>query len=165
MVLGLSISAFTTLHVIISLVAIAAGLAVLYGMIEGRRMATLTGVFLATTVATTLTGFLFPISVLTPALITGIISSLLLLAALVALYGRKLAGPWRGVYVIAAIASLYLNVFVLVVQSFLKLPALNALAPNGNEPPFAIAQGAVLLAFVALGYLAFKRFRPAALAA
>ncbi|MGE0668587.1 MAG: hypothetical protein AB7O49_18690 [Sphingomonadales bacterium] len=165
MVLGLSIDAFTTLHVVISLVAIAAGLVVLYGMIKGRRMVMLTGVFLATTVATTVTGFMFPISVLTPALITGIVSSVLLLAALVALYGRKLAGFWRGTYVVTAVAALYLNVFVLVVQSFLKLPALNALAPNGNEPPFLVAQGAVLIAFLALGYLAFRRFRPVLAAA
>ncbi len=161
MVLGLSIGAFTILHVLISLIAIAAGLVVLYGMIRSQRTAGLTACFLATTVATTLTGFLFPITALTPALITGIFSSVVLAIALAALYGFKLAGQWRTFYVIAAVTSLYLNVFVLVVQSFLKVPSLNALAPNGNEPPFVIAQGAVLLAFVALGYLAVKRFRPA----
>lgn len=161
MILGLSISAFTTVHVIISLVAIASGLVVLYGMIRGMRMSALTHLFLATTVATTLTGFLFPITALTPALITGIISSLLLAAALVAYYAAHLAGRWRGVYVVTAVAALYLNAFVLVVQSFLKLPPLNALAPNGNEPPFLIVQGAVLTAFIAAGYLAFRRFRRA----
>ncbi len=165
MVLGLSIGAFTALHVIISLIAIAAGMVVLFGMIRGTRMAGLTAIFLATTVATTLTGFLFPITALTPALLTGIVTSVLLLGALAALYGLKLAGGWRGFYVVTATASLYLNVFVLVVQAFLKLPSLNALAPNGNEPPFVIAQGVVLLAFVALGYLAFRRFRPALVAA
>lgn len=164
MIMGLSLGAFTTLHVVISLIAIAAGLIVLYGMITARRMPGLTGFFLGTTVATTLTGFLFPITALTPAVITGIVSSLLLAVALAALYGFKIEGRWRAIYVITAVASLYLNVFVLVVQSFLKLPALNALAPNGNEPPFAIAQAAVLVAFIALGYLAVKRFRPSPVA-
>lgn len=164
MILGLSVGAFTTLHVAISLIAILAGLVVLNGMIKGSRMPGLTACFLATTVATTLTGFLFPITALTPALITGIFSSVVLTVALAALYGFRLAGHWRPIYVISAVTSLYLNVFVLVVQSFLKLPALNALAPNGNEPPFVIAQGAVLIAFVALGYRAVKRFRPAPVA-
>ncbi|HKE97207.1 MAG TPA: hypothetical protein VKB34_23050, partial [Povalibacter sp.] len=104
----------------------------------------------------------FPFNGFTPALGTGIVSTLLLILVVVAYYVKKLAGPWRKVYVITAVAALYLNVFVLIVQSFLKIPALHALAPQGNEPPFAIAQGITLLIFIALGYLSVKRFHPPA---
>ncbi|MEN3973713.1 hypothetical protein [Emcibacter sp. SYSU 3D8] len=161
MILGLSVSAFTTLHVAISLIAIAAGLVVLYGMIRGMPMPMLNHLFLATTVATTLSGFLFPISGLTPALMTGLVSSILLGAALFAYYRAHLKGRWRGVYVVTAVAALYLNCFVLVVQSFQKLGVLQPLAPTQSEPPFLAAQGTVLLTFVLLGYLAFKRGRAA----
>lgn len=165
MVLGLSISAFTTLHVAISLVAIAAGLVVLAGMLAGRRMPMLTALFLATTIATSVTGFLFPITALTPALAVGALSLAILAVALLALYGFRLAGAWRPVYVITAVAALYLNVFVAVVQAFQKLAALQPLAPTQSEPPFLAAQAAVLGLFVVLGVLAAVRFRPADLAA
>jgi hypothetical protein len=165
MVLGLSISAFTTLHVAISLVAIAAGLVVLAGMLAGRRLPVLTAQFLATTVATSVTGFLFPITAFTPALAVGAISLAILAVALLALYGFRLAGAWRPVYVVSAIAALYLNVFVAVVQAFQKLEALQPLAPTQSEPPFLAAQGTVLGLFVVLGFLAAVRFRPADLAA
>ena len=159
MMLGLSLSAFTTLHVIISLIAIAAGFLVLYQLLNSQFSPPWTALFLATTVLTSVTGFMFPITGFTPAHGFGIISLVLLAAAIFALYVRHLAGVWRGVYVVTALLSLYLNVFVLVVQGFQKVPALNALAPKGSEPPFAIAQGIVLVAFVVLIYLALKRFR------
>ncbi|MBU0584257.1 MAG: hypothetical protein KKB66_20985 [Alphaproteobacteria bacterium] len=162
MILGMSVSTFTTLHVLISLVAIATGLIVVWGMLTANRVSSLTFVFLLTTVLTTLTGFLFPITAFTPALGVGIVSSLVLLVTLAALYAFRLRGPWRWVYVAGAVLSLYLNVFVLVVQSFLKVPALNALAPGGNEPPFTIAQGILLVVFILLGLLSLRRFHPIA---
>jgi hypothetical protein len=118
-----------------------------------------TGIFLWTTLLTSLTGFLFPIVAFTPALGFGILSTLILVATFWAWYGRKLVGGAATIYATTATLALYLNMFVLVVQSFLKVPALNALAPNGTEPPFAIAQGALLIAMVGLGYLAFKAAR------
>ena len=108
------------------------------------------------TLLTSLTGFLFPIASFTPALGFGIISTLLLAASLWAWYGRKLAGRARTIYAVTATIALWLNLFVLVVQSFLKVPALNALAPNGNEPPFLIAQVVLLIAVIALGYKAVR---------
>jgi len=157
-----SFNTYTQIHVLLSLIGIVAGLIVVYGLLTSQRLTTLTHVFIWTTVATTLTGFGFPFNGFTPALGTGIVSTLLLILVVVAYYVKKLAGPWRKVYVITAVAALYLNVFVLIVQSFLKIPALHALAPQGNEPPFAIAQGITLLIFIALGYLSVKRFHPPA---
>lgn len=151
---------FTLVHVIISLVAIVSGFFAVAGLLAGRLSRVSTALFLSTTVMTSLTGFLFPIHGFTPALGTGIVSVVVLALTLYALYGRKLAGGWRTVYVVTAVLALYLNFFVLVVQSFLKIPALNALAPTQKEPPFAIAQGAAFLLFVVLGFLAVKRFRP-----
>lgn len=160
MVLGLSIYAFTLLHVIISLIAIASGFIVVFAMLKANPSPGWTALFLLTTVLTTVTGFLFPITVFTPALGTGILSSVILIVALFALYAKKLSGAWRWIYVVTAVAAFYLNVFVLVVQSFLKVPALHTLAPNGTEPPFLIAQVVVLGAFIVLGALAVIRFRP-----
>jgi len=153
--------AFTLFHVVISLIAIVAGLIVLYGLLTANRMAAMTLVFLVTTIATSVTGFFFHRDHLLPSHVVGIISLVVLALTTFALYGGKLRGFWRPVYVIGAVISLYLNVFVLVVQSFLKVPALHELAPNGSEPPFAIAQGMVLIAFIVLGVLAVKRFHPA----
>lgn len=155
--------AFTLFHVVISLIAIAAGLIVLYGLLTANRMAGMTLVFLVTTIATSVTGFFFHRDHLLPSHIVGIISLVVLALTTFALYSGRLNGFWRSVYVIGAVISLYLNVFVLVAQSFLKIPALHALAPNGSEPPFAIAQGIVLIAFIVLGVLAMKRFHPAML--
>jgi hypothetical protein len=163
MVLGLSIATFTILHVIISLIAIVIGLIVAFAMVGGSKPAGWTALFLLTTLLTSVTGFLFPIVKFTPALGTGIISVAVLAVAIVALYGKHLMGAWRWIYVVAAMASLYLNVFVLVVQAFLKVPFLRQLAPKGNEPPFLIAQTVVLVLFVALGIVAVIRFRPTAL--
>jgi hypothetical protein len=153
--------AFTNIHVLISLIGIVAGFAVLYGLLTSRAMPAVTATFLLFTVLTSATGFLFPRPHLLPSHIVGIIALVILAIALYALYGRQLRGVWRPVYVITAVISLYLNVFVLIVQSYMKVPALHALAPKGSEPPFAITQGLTLLIFVVLGYLAVRRFHPA----
>lgn len=151
---------FTFVHVLISLVGIAIGMIVMYGLTANRRMAGLTLVFLAFTVLTSVTGFLFPIHGPTPALAVGGVSMVVLVAAIAARYGFHLRGPWRWVYAAGAVAAQWFNVFVLIVQSFAKVPALHALAPKGSEPPFAIVQGVVLLAFIVIGALAVRRFRP-----
>lgn len=153
---------FTLFHVAISVIAIAAGLVVVYGMLNAQRMAGLTALFLVTTILTSVTGFFFQRDHLLPSHIVGIISLVILAVTVAAMYARHLLGGWRVVYVIGAVMALYLNVFVLVVQSFLKVPSLHVLAPHGSEPPFAIAQGAVLIMFVVLGFLAARRFHPAA---
>jgi hypothetical protein len=159
MILGMSVSAFVPLHVIISLIGIATGLVVLVGLLGARAMPAMTAIFLLTTIATSVTGFMFPFSGLTPAMITGFVSLAVLAVAVFACYGRRMAGSWRPIYVIAAVASLYLNTFVLVVQSFQKLPFLQPLAPTQTEPPFLVAQAVTLLAFVVLGFIAVRRFR------
>ena len=153
---------FTLVHVLISLIAIATGFVVLFGMLSSNRMPTWTTVFLATTAATSITGFMFPFNGFTPAIAFGILSVAIFVPTLLALYVYKLNGAWRWIYVVGALFLLYLNTFVLVVQSFLKIPALNALAPKGTEPPFAIAQGIVLIVFIAAGIQTVKRFRPIA---
>jgi polyferredoxin len=160
MIWGLTTSAFTTVHVIVSLVGILSGLVVLFGLIAGRRFDGWTALFLVTTVATSVTGFGFPFDHLLPSHKVGILSLILLAIAILARYVFRLAGGWRRTYVICAAVSLYLNVFVLVVQLFEKVPALKALAPTQKEPAFGIAQGVVLLIFVALTVMAVRRFRP-----
>ena len=159
MILGLTIPQFTTLHVLISFVGIIAGLIALLTFARGRILPRTNVIFLWFTLLTSLTGFLFPIVAFTPALGTGIVSTLVLAVAFWAWYASKLAGRAAPVYAVTATMALWLNLFVLVVQSFLKVPALNALAPNGTEPPFAAAQGTLLIAMVGLGYLAFKASR------
>ncbi|HEY1736469.1 MAG TPA: hypothetical protein VGG12_07485 [Methylovirgula sp.] len=165
MILGLSISAFTTLHVILSLIGIATGFIVLFGMLGGRYLSGWNGLFLLTTILTSATGFLFPGPSLDPARIVGIISLVALAIALIALYGGHLTGLWRAIYVVTAVLALYLNTFVGVVQAFGKIDFLRQLAPTQTEPPFMIAQGAVLLIFVVLGFLALRRFDPGPMAA
>ena len=160
MVLGMSLAAFTLLHVIISLIGIAAGLIVMFGMFASSRMPALTAVFLITTILTSITGFMFPFKAFGPPHAVGVISLVVLVFTVLGLYVYKLAGRWRAIYVSTAIVSLYLNVFVLVVQMFQKIPALNQFAPKGNEPPFAITQGIVLVLFALAGWQAVKRFRP-----
>lgn len=160
MILGMSIPAFTTLHVVISLIGIATGLLVVAGMLNSSRLGRWTAVFLATTVLTSATGFLFPTSSFTPAQGVGYLSLVILAVALAARYVFHLVGTWRRIYVATAVTALYLNCFVLVVQMFQKFPALHALAPNQSEPPFQIAQGLLLLAFIVLGILAARRFHP-----
>jgi hypothetical protein len=159
MILGMSIAAFTTLHVVISLVGIATGFIVAFGMIGARRLPLWNAVFLATTALTSLTGFLFPFKGVTPGIVIGVLSILILIVAVVALYSKNLSGGWRGTYVITAMLAQYFNFFVLIVQSFEKVPSLHALAPTGSEAPFKIVQLLVLVLFVALTVLAFKRFR------
>ena len=161
MVLGLSIQAFTIVHVVITLVAIASGFVVLIGMLGSHRVRGWTALFLLTTVLTSVTGFMFPIHGFTPAIGVGIISCVLLALALVGLYGKHLVGGWRWIYVACAVSAFYLNVFVLIVQSFQKVPVLHALAPTQSEPPFLISQAAALAAFLVLGTIAAFRFRPA----
>jgi hypothetical protein len=160
MILGLSTGAFTLLHVAISLIAIGLGLIGVGGMFASRRLPVTTALFLLTTVLTSVSGFFFPIHGFTPALGVGAVSCVILLIALFAYYGKGLAGAWRWIYVITAIAALYFNVFVVVVQSFVKVAALNALAPTQSEPPFAITQAVVLALFVLIGIVALVRFRP-----
>jgi hypothetical protein len=161
MIFGLSIGAFTTLHTVISLLAIAAGAVVLALLIVGRMARVVTMLYLATSILTDVTGFMFYKGSFGPPYIVGVVSLIALLLACYALYGANLVGAWRGTWVVCAVIGLYLNCFVAVVQAFGKLPALHALAPSGSEPPFAIAQGVTLLVFVALGWLAFTRFRAA----
>ena len=151
----------TFVHVVISLVAIFSGLIVVLGMISGRKIEGLMGLFLATTVLTSVTGFFFPYHGVTPGIVVGIISLVVLAVAIFARYPRRLAGAWRWLYVISATFALYLNVFVLIVQSFQNVPALKALAPTQSEPPFLVAQLLALIVFVVLGILAAIKFRPA----
>jgi hypothetical protein len=160
MILGLTIPTFTLVHVIISLIAIISGLVVLFGMFGSHRMPGWTALFLLTTALTTASGFLFPNTGITPAQIFGYISLVVIAVTLLALYVFGLGGAWRWIYVVGAVLALYLNVFVLVVQSFAKIPALHPLAPNGNESPFLIVQGAVLVIFCALGLGAAAKFHP-----
>jgi hypothetical protein len=150
---------FTFVHVVISLVAIFSGLIVVLGMISGRKIEGLTGLFLATTVLTSVTGFFFPYHGFTPGIGVGIISMVVLVVAIFARYIRHMVGGWRKTYVITAVLALYLNCFVLVAQLFEKVPALHALAPKGSEPPFAIAQGLVMAVFIVLGIYAVKGYR------
>jgi hypothetical protein len=162
MVFGLSLSTFTILHVVISLIGIASGFVVFYELVTSKRLGGWNTLFLTTTVLTTVTGFLFPNLTLTPAVITGILSSIVLVIALFALYARHLSGGWRATYVVTALIALWFNSFVSVVQAFQKIPAFNALAPTGSEPPFLIAQFVLLAGFVIFGFLAVRRFHPAA---
>ena len=162
MVLGMSLSAFTTLHVIISLIGIVSGIIVMFGLLGSNRMPGMTAIFLLSTILTSATGFLFPFEKLLPSHMVGILSLVLLAIACLALYVMKLSGPWRLVYVLTALVSLYFNVFVLVIQSFLKVPALTALAPGNppSGPVFAVVQGIVLVFFVVVIIGAMRRYRP-----
>jgi uncharacterized membrane protein SirB2 len=159
MILGMTTSTFTLLHVVISLIGIGSGFVVMYGLLNGKRFDGWTALFLATTVATSVTGFGFPFEHLLPSHKVGIISLVVLAVAVLARYAFHLAGAWRWIYVISAVVALYLNVFVAVVQAFEKVPALKALAPTQKEPPFLVAQLVVLAIFIMLGIFAVKRFR------
>ena len=158
-ILGMPAAAYTLIHVLISLVGIASGFVVFFGLIGGKRRDGMTALFLTTTVLTSVTGFGFPNDHLTPGIKIGILSLAALAIAIVARYALHLMGAWRRTYVISAAIALYFNTFVLVVQSFEKIPALKALAPTQKEPPFAIAQGLVLIAFIVLTIYAAKGFR------
>ena len=158
MILGMSTATYTLLHVVISLVGIGSGLIVMFGFLTGKRLDGLNALFLLTTALTSATGFGFPFEHLLPSHKVGILSLVVLAVAVPARYVCHLAGAWRKVYVVAASLALYLNVFVLVVQGFLKVPALKVLAPTQSEPPFLIAQLVVLVVFVGLTILSAKRF-------
>jgi hypothetical protein len=161
MVLGLTLSTFTLVHVLLSFIGIGSGLLVAYGMLVGKRLDGGTAIFLVSTVLTSATGFLFPVKHLLPSHVVGIISLVVLAVAILARYALHLAGAWRWIYVVCAILALYLNCFVAVAQSFLKIPALNALAPTQKEPPFLVAQLALMAVFIVVGVFAVKRFHVA----
>ena len=160
MILGLSTSTFTLVHVVLSLVGILSGILVLVGMLAAKRRPGWTLLFLATTIATSVSGFLFPSESFGPAHIVGVLSLVVLVVALVTLYVSRLAGASRWIYVLAALLALYLNVFVAITQAFQKLSFLQALAPTQSEPPFVYTQLAVLAIFVVLAVIAIVRFRP-----
>jgi hypothetical protein len=160
MTLGLSLENFTLLHVIISLIGIVSGLIVLGGMFGSHRLPGWTAIFLLTTVLTSVTGFVFPGTTLTPARIFGIISLCVLVPALIARYAFGMRSAWRWIYVGGAVIALYLNVFVLIVQSFAKIPVLQPLAPTQSEPPFLASELFVLVIFILLGIMALIKFHP-----
>lgn len=160
MILGMSPLVF--IHTLVSLVGIATGLVVLRALYRNDRAETWTMAFLATTILTSASGFVLPAAKFMPSHAVGILSLVILAACCYARYATHMAGAWRTAYVLTAVAALYFNVFVLVVQLFLKVPALHELAPNGNEPPFAAAQAIVLVAFVVAGFMVVRRFHPAA---
>jgi len=160
MMLGVSLATFTLLHVIISLVGIASGFIVVFGMLSAKRLDAWTGLFVLTTVLTSVTGFGFPFTHLLPSHKVGIISLVVLAIAILARYSFHMAGKWRWIYVVTAMIALYLNVFVLVVQSFEKVPALRTMAPTQSEPPFLVAQLVVLAIFIVLTIFTVKKFHP-----
>lgn len=159
MVLGMSLATFTALHVAISLIAIGSGFIVIFGMMASRQFPVVTTTFMVTTALTSITGFMFPLKGVSPAVVLGVLSLVVLAIAAIARYTRHLGGKWRGIWVISAALALYFNFFVLIVQSFMKIPALHELAPTQTEGPFKVAQLFFLLVFIAITTLAFKRFR------
>ena len=160
MILGMSVPTFTLLHVAISLIGIGSGLVVLGELLRAKPQGVTAAVFLATTILTSVSGFFFPVERLLPSHVVGVVSLVALAAAVLALYGFRVAGAWRWIYAGTAVLSLYLNVFVLVVQGFVKVPALHALAPTQGDPAFIVAQVAVLAIFVWLGMRAARNFHP-----
>jgi hypothetical protein len=160
MILGMT--TFTAVHVVLSLIGILSGLVVLFGLLTANPMNSWTLLFLTTTLATSVTGFFFRLHGFTPALGVGILSLLILAVTSAARFRFHLRDAWRWVYVVGAVVALYFNSFVLVVQAFLKVPVLQALAPTGSGPSFLVAQGTVLTFYLVTGFLAGKMFHPAA---
>lgn len=158
MILGMTTATFTLVHTIISLIGIASGLIVLYGLLKSKRMDGITAIFLLTTVLTSVTGFFFPNEHITPGIILGILSLIVLAAAIPARYAFHMTGSWRSIYVIGACVALYFNVFVLNAQLFEKVPSLHVLAPTGKEPAFLVTQLITLILFTVLTISAVKRF-------
>jgi hypothetical protein len=150
---------FTLVHVLLSLAGIASGFIVVFGLITAKTLDRWTVLFLVTTAATSLTGFLFPYHKLTPGIVIGIVSLVTLAFAILARYVRHFVGPWRWIYAVNVVISLYLNVFVLIAQLFQKVPALKAIAPTQSEPPFVVSQLVVMALFAILGVYAVRRFR------
>jgi hypothetical protein len=159
MIHGASLPAFTLLHTVISLIGLFTGAVVVTLMLRGRKSPVWTAMFLAATVVTSVTGFMFPSASFGPAHVAGVISLAMLAIAIFALYGRQIAGVWRPVFIVAALAALYLNVFVGVLQAFQKVPGFRAMATQ-SELPFMVAQTGVLIFFVAIGVIALFRYRP-----
>lgn len=151
-------STFTLVHVVLSLIGILSGFVVVFGMLAGKRLGGFTALFLASTAATSVTGFFFPFHKCLPSHGVGIISLIVLAIAIIALYAKGLDGGWRRTYAICAAMALYLNVFVLVAQLFMKVPSLKAAAPTQSEPPFLVAQIAVLVIFIVITIFAAKKF-------
>jgi hypothetical protein len=151
----------TTIHVALSLIGIASGFLVIFQMIGGKTLGGLNAIFLITTILTSVTGFFFPITKLTPGLVIGAISLVVLAIALFAFYSKKLAGGWRTAYVVTAVLAQFFNVLVLVVQLFQKIPALHAHAPTDDAPIVKICQLGALLLCVVLGVFAAKGFKTA----
>jgi hypothetical protein len=160
MIYGVPLATFTLLHVIISLIAIVCGVVVVFGMFASNQLTRWTGLFLFTTALTSVTGFYFPGTTLTPARIFGIASLIVLVPTVLALYVFGLRGFWRWIYIAGVVIALYLNVFVAVVQSFAKIPELRSLAPTQSEPPFLIAEGGALVIFILLGIIALVLIHP-----
>lgn len=157
MILGMT--TFTFVHVVLSLIGILSGLVVVFGLLGGKRLDGWTALFLVTTVLTSVTGFLFPFHKFLPSHGVGIVSMVVLAIAIFARYVRQLAGGWRRGYAISAVIALYLNVFVVIAQLFMKVPALKAMAPTGSEQPFLVAQLVCMALFVVLGIGAATKFR------
>ncbi len=157
MILGMT--TLTFVHVVLSLIGIFSGFVVVFGLLAAKRLDGWTELFLVTTVLTNVTGFFFPFHRFLPSHGVGIVSLIVLALAILARYARRLAGAWRCIYVVTAVIALYLNVFVLIVQAFQKVPALKAMAPTQSEPPFLVAQLVILALFVVLGIAAAIRFR------
>jgi hypothetical protein len=155
----MTVQYLTLVHILISLVGLAAGFGAVSGLIAGKLLNRWMAVFLTMTAATSVTGFFFPFQGVTPAIAVGVVSLFVLAVACYALYIRRLSGVWRRVFVISAVLSLYLNVFVLIVQTFQKNPALVQIAPELTAPPFAITQAVVFGVFVWLGWISLRRFR------
>jgi hypothetical protein len=159
--MNLDLPPLVLMHTLISLVGIVLGFIVMKGLLANDRMDRMTGWFLAMTILTSATGFILPAKMILPSHVVGVISLVVLAIASYARYSKHMAGKWRATWLTTAIMAQWFNCFVLVAQLFLKVPALHELAPEGKEPPFAIAQGVVLLAFIVAGVFSLKRFRPA----
>jgi hypothetical protein len=160
MILGMSLATYTMLHVVLSLIAIFTGFIVVFGLFASKKMSGTTAIFLVTSILTSAGGFLFPNDHITPGIIIGIVSLIVLLIAIIARYALHLSGASRGIYAVSAVFALYLNFFVLVAQGFAKVSFLHSLAPTQKEPPFFIAQGIALVLFIIFGATAIKKFHP-----
>jgi len=162
MILGMSLATFTLVHVILSLIGIFAGIVVLFGMFGSKTLPGWTAIFLVTTILTSVTGYFFPVDKILPSHIVGALSLIALAIAVLAYYRSHVGGSWRWIYVVTAIAALYFNVFVAVVQAFAKIPFLHSLAPTQSDPPFVVAQLVVLVLFIVFGVIAVRSFHPQA---
>jgi hypothetical protein len=160
MLSGQSLATFTFLHVALSLIGIAAGAVWLLGAVKGVFLNRWNTIFLTTTIFTSASGYLFPFKGFTPTMVMGAVSLVCLAMAVLVLSVFDRKGGWRVVYLTSATIALYLNCFVLVIQAFLKIGPLHALAPTGTEPAFVVVQGAVLVGFAALGVVAVRHTRP-----